>query len=262
MLPKLFTIGPFSLPTYGVLVAIGFLAGLAIAIRLGKRACLPPDVLTNLAIYCALGGIAGAKLFMFLFDWQYYSQNPGEIFTLSTLQAAGVFHGGFLVAMVVAIAYIRRQHLPPLETLDCFAPGIALGHAIGRVGCFAAGCCWGNKCDLPWAVRFHTDEAAPVPLNVPLHPAQLYETAANLVIFGVLYRLFLRSHRAGEVFGWYLVLYSSARFIIEFFRSHEQGLVAGLSLTQWIALGLLVSGTAILTRVRQSRLVEVGGSAH
>jgi phosphatidylglycerol:prolipoprotein diacylglycerol transferase len=255
MFPKLFTIGSFSLPTYGVLVALGFLAGLAVTIRLSRRAGLPTEPLTNLAIYCALGGIAGAKLFMFLFDWQYYWQTPSEIFSLSTLQAAGVFHGGFIVALIVAALYIRHLQLPPLQTMDCFAPGIALGHAIGRMGCFAAGCCWGRECDLPWAVRFHTDEAAPVPLNVPLHPAQLYESAANLVIFAILYRLSGRSHRAGQIFGLYLVLYSSARFIVEFFRNHEQGLVAGLSLTQWISLGLLGLGSAILVRVRQTSLV-------
>jgi phosphatidylglycerol:prolipoprotein diacylglycerol transferase len=254
MFPKLFTIGSFSVPTYGVLVALGFLAGLAIALRLGKRAGLPSEPLTNLAIYCALGGIAGAKLFMFLFDWQYYWQNPGEIFTLSTLQAAGVFHGGFIVAVIVAVLYIRHLHLPPLETMDCFAPGIALGHAIGRIGCFAAGCCWGRECSLPWGVRFRSDEAAPVPLNVPLHPAQLYESAANLIIFVLLYRGFQRSHRPGQIFGWYLVLYSIARFIVEFYRNHEQSLVAGLSLTQWIALALLFAGSAILIRVRQTAL--------
>jgi phosphatidylglycerol:prolipoprotein diacylglycerol transferase len=255
MFPKLFTIGSFSLPTYGILVALGFLAGLAVTIRLGRRAGLPTEPLTNLAIYCALGGIAGAKLFMFLFDWQYYWQNPSEIFSLSTLQAAGVFHGGFIVALVVAGLYIRHLQLPPLQTMDCFAPGIALGHAIGRIGCFAAGCCWGRECDLPWAVRFHTDEAAPVPLNIRLHPAQLYESAANLVIFAILYRLSARSHRAGQIFGLYLVLYSTARFIVEFFRNHEQSLVAGLSLTQWISLGLLALGSAILFRIRQTSLV-------
>jgi phosphatidylglycerol:prolipoprotein diacylglycerol transferase len=257
MFPKLFTIGSFSVPTYGVLVALGFLCGLAVTLRLGRRSRLPGEKLTNLAIYCALGGIAGAKLFMFLFDWQYYLQNPSEIFSLSTLQAAGVFHGGFLAALVVAILYIRRQQLPAMQTMDCFAPGIALGPAIGRVGCFAAGCCWGRECDLPWAVRFHTDEAAPVPLNVPLHPAQLYESAANLIIFGLLYRQFHRTHRPGEIFGWYLVLYSTARFIVEFYRNHEQSLVAGLSLTQWIALGLLALGTGLLLWVRQTgALVE------
>ncbi len=111
--------------------------------------------------------------------------------------------------------------------MDCFAPGIALGHAIGRIGCFAAGCCWGKECHLPWAVTFHSQEAAQVPLNVPLHPTQLYETGANLILFGILYRLFNRTHRPGEVIGWYLVLYSIIRFIIEFFRNHEQSLVAG-----------------------------------
>jgi phosphatidylglycerol:prolipoprotein diacylglycerol transferase len=254
MFPKLFTIGSFSVPTYGVLVALGFLAGLAITLRLGRRAGLPSEPLTNLAIYCALGGIAGAKLFMFLFDWEYYWQNPSEIFSLSTLQAAGVFHGGFIVALIVAVLYIRHLQLPPLQTIDCFAPGIALGHAIGRLGCFAAGCCWGRQCDLPWAVKFHTDEAAPVPLNVPLHPAQLYESAANLVIFGILYRLSQRNERPGQIFGLYLVLYATARFIVEFFRNHEQSLVAGLSLTQWISVGLFALGSALLIRVRQGAL--------
>jgi phosphatidylglycerol:prolipoprotein diacylglycerol transferase len=255
MFPKLFTIGSFSVPTYGVLVALGFLAGLAIALRLGKRSGLPSEPLTNLAIYCALGGILGAKLFMFLFDWQFYWQNPGEIFTMSTLQAAGVFHGGFIVALIVAVLYIRQLHLPPGQTMDCFAPGIALGHAIGRLGCFAAGCCWGRECSLPWGVRFHTDEAAPVPLNVPLHPAQLYESAANFLIFVFLYRRFQHRHHAGQIFALYLVLYSIARFIVEFFRYHEQSLIAGLSLTQWIAVGLLALGSAILVRARQTALV-------
>lgn len=251
MFPKLFTIGWFSVPTYGVLVALGFLTGLAITLRLGRRSRLPAEQLTNLAIYCALGGIAGAKLFMFLFDWQYYAQNPAEIFSFATLQAAGVFHGGFIVALLVAIVYMRKQQLPPLQTMDCFAPGIAIGHAIGRIGCFAAGCCWGRECSLPWGVRFHSDAAAPVPLNIPLHPVQLYESAANVLIFGFLYFRFGKTHRPGEIFGWYLVLYSAARFVVEFYRNHEQSLVAGLSLTQWIALGLFTLGTALLVRVRQ-----------
>ena len=93
-----------------------------------------------------------------------------------------------------------------------------------------------------------------MPLNVPLHPAQLYESAANLLIFAVLYRMFQRQHRPGEIFGWYLVLYSTARFIVEFFRNHEQSLIAALSLTQWIAFGLFALGSALLIRVRQAAL--------
>lgn len=257
MFPKLISIGSFYIPTYGVLVALGFLAGLMITMRLARTIGLSAEKITNLAVYCAIAGIAGAKLFMLLFDANEYIAHPGEIFSLETLQAAGVFHGGFIVALIVAALYMRRQNLPLFPTMDAFAPGIALGHSIGRLGCFAAGCCWGKECHLPWAVQFRSDAAAPVPLDKPLHPAQLYESAANLIIFAILYRKFRRSHRPGEVIGLYLVLYSIARFVIEFFREHEQSLVGPFSITQWIALGLLVLGAAILMRTRQKILFDM-----
>jgi phosphatidylglycerol---prolipoprotein diacylglyceryl transferase len=255
MLPKLISIGSFYIPTYGVLVALGFLAGLGITLRLAQRIGLAPEKITNLALYCAMSGILGAKLFMLLFDLGDYVRDPGRIFKLETLQAAGVFHGGFIAAFVVALLYMRKQQLPVFTTMDAFGPGIALGQAIGRLGCFAAGCCWGKECNLPWGVRFRSDAVAPVPLGKTLHPAQLYESAADLLIFGVLYRRFGGRHRDGEIIGLYLVLYSIARFIIEFFREHEQSLVGGLSLTQWIALALLVAGIAILVRGRHTTAV-------
>ena len=251
MFPKLISIGSFYIPTYGVLVALGFLAGLGVTMRLARRAGLPPEPVTNLVIYCAMAGIIGAKLFMFLFDLPDYIRNPGQILTLETLQAAGVFHGGFIVALLVAIFYIRRQKLPVLSTMDVFAPGVAIGQAIGRLGCFAAGCCWGRECDLPWGVHFRSDFAAPVPLDKALHPVQLYESAADLLIFAFLYRRAQQRHPAGQVIALYLVLYSTARFIIEFFREHEQALVGPFSLTQWLALGLFALGTLILFFGRQ-----------
>lgn len=252
MLPKLISIGSFYIPTYGVLVALGFLAGLWITTRLAQQAKLPAEQITNLAVYCAIGGIVGAKLFMFLFDLGDYIRDPGQIFTMDTLRAAGVFHGGFLVALLVAYVCIRRWRLPVLRTMDVFGPGIVLGQAIGRLGCFAAGCCWGKACYLPWGVRFRSDFAAPVPLDKPLHPVQLYESAADLLIFAVLYRYFQRPHREGGVIGGYLILYSAGRFIIEFFREHEQSLVGPFSLTQWIALGLLAFGVFLFLRPSRS----------
>src|SRR5260370_21833531 len=138
MVPKLFTIGNFFLPTYGLLVAFGFLLGLWVTVRLARRAHLPEDKITNLVIYCALAGLAGAKLFMFFFDWRIFWNDPGEIFSLSTLRAAGVYQGGFLVALIVAILYMRHTGLPMLQTCDIFSPGIAIAHAIGRMGCLAA----------------------------------------------------------------------------------------------------------------------------
>ena len=256
MLPKLVSIGFFYLPTYGVLVALAFLAGLGVTLRLARRISLAPDEITNLAVYCAIAGILGAKLCMILFDLGYYVHHPGEIFTLETLQAAGVFHGGFIAALAVAIVYMQQRRLPLLTTMDVFAPGVALGQSIGRLGCFAAGCCWGKDCNLPWGVRFRSDAAAPVPLDRTLHPVQLYESAADLIIFAVLYRHFSRSHRSGSVIGLYLILYSAARFIIEFYREHEQALAGPFSLTQWIALALFVTGALILLRARETSPVS------
>jgi phosphatidylglycerol:prolipoprotein diacylglycerol transferase len=249
MLPKLISIGSFYIPTYGVLVALGFLAGLFVMLRLARRAGMNVDNVTNLAFYCAIAGVAGAKLFMFLFDLPEYLHNPGQIFTLETLQAAGVFHGGFIVALITAVFFMRRHKMSVLPTMDVFAPGVVVGQAIGRLGCFAAGCCWGRECDLPWGVRFRSDFAAPVPLDKALHPVQLYESAANLLIFAFLYRLCSKEHRPGVVIGWYLVLYSTARFCVEFFRVHEQSLVGPFSLTQWISLALLALGAGILLHV-------------
>jgi phosphatidylglycerol---prolipoprotein diacylglyceryl transferase len=258
MFPKLFSIGSFYIPTYGVLVALGFLSGLGITLRLARRAGLQAEQITNLAVYCAIAGIVGAKLFMFLFDLGDYVRDPGRIFTLETLQAAGVFHGGFIAALLMAWLYMRRQHLPVFGTMDILAPGVAIGQAIGRLGCFAAGCCWGRECDLPWGVHFRSDFAAPVPLDKALHPVQLYESVADFFIFWLLYRFATREHRPGQVIGLYLTLYSAARFVIEFFRVHEQSTVAGLSLTQWIAAGLFVLGVGILLRGSQMRITHNG----
>jgi phosphatidylglycerol---prolipoprotein diacylglyceryl transferase len=257
MFPKLIDTGGFFLPTYGVLVAIAFLVAIWLTGKLAANAGLNSDKITNLAIYCALAGMAGAKLLMFLFDWRTYLLNPREIFTFSTLQAAGVYQGGLIIAILFAVVYMKRVGLPPLLTCDVFAPGLALGHAIGRLGCMAAGCCWGAVCHRPWAVTFTNPDAhelTGVPLGIPLHPAQLYESLAELAIFAFLYRSFHRPHGEGQIIGWYLVLYSGARFVIEFFRNHEQDLIAGLSLTQWIAMATFVAGTWLVTRARQTRV--------
>jgi phosphatidylglycerol:prolipoprotein diacylglycerol transferase len=247
--PKLLHFGSFYLPTYGVLVALGFLAGLWVAVRLAKRIGIEGELVTNLAVYCALAGLIGAKILMIIFDWG----DPGKppIFSLATLQAAGVWQGGLVLAVIVAILYIRAQKMPLLPTFDAFAPGVAIGHAIGRIGCFAAGCCWGNRCELPWAVTFHNPEAAEltgVPLGIPLHPSQIYEMLTEVGLFTFLYWRFGKPHTAGKIMGLYLVLSSAGRFLIEFTRFHEQGLHGGLSLTQWIAIGLALGGVALLVR--------------
>src|SRR5262245_29027926 len=217
MYPEIFHIS--FLHTYGVLVAAAFLTALWLVGRLARRAGLNPEHATNLGIYCAIAAIAGAKLMMFVLDLPYYVRNPGEIFSIATLQAGGVFYGGLLLALAVAFWYMRKTGLPTLATADVFAPAIALGHGIGRLGCFSAGCCWGKETTLPWAVTFTNPEAnrlVGVPLGVALHPTQLYEALAEFAIFGFLMWRIRRPHAHGVVIGLYLMLYSTVRFLVEF----------------------------------------------
>jgi phosphatidylglycerol:prolipoprotein diacylglycerol transferase len=256
MLPKLISIGNYYLPTYGVMVALAFLAGLGITVKLARRSGLNAELVTNLAVYVALAGMLGAKILMILFDWNGYMANPRTIFSLTTLQAAGVFQGGLILALVTAILYMRQQKMPLLGTSDAFAPGLALGHAIGKVGCFAAGCCWGIETKLPWAVTFRSADAnilTGVPLNVALHPSQLYESGAEALVFGFLYWRFGKPHAPGQIIGLYLVISSILRFLIEFTRNHEQALPFGLplSITQWITIGLAAAGAVLLVRARK-----------
>ncbi|HTS62199.1 MAG TPA: prolipoprotein diacylglyceryl transferase [Candidatus Acidoferrales bacterium] len=244
------------LATYGVLVAAGFLTALWLAGRLAKQQGLNSEAITNLGIYCALAALAGAKLMMFVIDFRYYAEHPSEIFALSTIRAGGVFYGGFLAALAVAVWYMRKSKLPGLKTADVFAPAIALGHGIGRIGCFMAGCCWGIECHRPWAVTF-TDPVANdlvgVPLNQPLHPTQLYESASEFLIFAILYRLLRKPHAEGTILAAYLALYGAARFIVEFYRHHEQGNLWGtpLDTSQWISLVFIAAAVWYSVKARR-----------
>ena len=223
MLPKLFSYDSFVLPTYGVLVAIGFIAGLLVAVRLAGEAGLEKERIFNLGVAVSLGGILGGKVFLIVQDWEYYRQQPGNIFSFSVLQSGGIFYGGLLFAIAVGFWYIRRSGLPFLRVADAFAPGIALGHGIGRLGCFAAGCCWGKPTEMFWGVTFtnpYSHEVVGVPLGIALHPTQLYESAAELLIFAFLYFQYRRKRFDGQTLGGFLLLYPAARFLIEFARDH------------------------------------------
>jgi phosphatidylglycerol:prolipoprotein diacylglycerol transferase len=255
------TIGPLTLHTYGVLLAIAFLAGLWVANRQAKKAGLDPTRITDMAVYVLIGGLIGAKLLLLVVEWPYYSRNPGELFTL--VQSGGVFYGGLLGALPVAWWYAKRYGLPRWPTADVLAPGVAIGQAIGRLGCFAAGCCYGRPTSVPWAVTFrdlYTTRTVGTPLDVPLHPTQLYESAATLAIFGALLWLARRKQFHGQVALAYLFLYAVARFVIEFYRGDAaRGTVLGgwVSTSQFIAVLVMLAVLMLYPYVnRKQRVAE------
>ena len=208
----------------------------------------------NLGMYCALAGIVGAKFLMFT-----HISSIGEIFTMDTLRAGGDFFGGLILALITAAVYMRKKGLPLLPTADVFAPGLAIGHGIGRIGCFAAGCCYGVRTHLPWAVTFTDPESNGAPLNVPIHPTQLYEALAEAAIFAILYWRIRKTHAPGTIISLYLVLYGAVRFLVEFVRFHEQGNLLGgpFDMSQWIALGLILLGAAWLVKSRKEKVEQV-----
>ena len=248
MYPRLFEIGPITVYTYGVLLAAAYLVGLKFAVARARRHGLDGDRMLDLGIYIIIAALVGAKLLLLIVDFDLFRRQPSELWTLA--RSGGVFYGGLIAAFLIAMWYIRRHRLPVWMTTDMFAPGIALGHAIGRLGCFLAGCCFGRPTSVPWAVTFSDPFAASnvgTPLGVPLHPTQLYESGAELFILGALLATERRGrYFPGRTFWLYVLLYSISRFVIEFYRGDERGMIWSMSTSQMISLVLLPLSVVML----------------
>jgi len=243
------TIGPLTLHTYGVILAVAFVAGLWMASQQARKAGLDPARITDMAVYVLIAGLVGAKLLLVAVEWSYFTRHPREIFSI--LQSGGVFYGGLLGALPVAWWYARRHSLPGWQTADVLAPSVALGQSIGRLGCFAAGCCFGKPTDVPWAVVFrdvYATRQVGTPIDTPLHPSQLYESLATILIFTVLIWMARHKRFHGQVVLAYITLYAIARFGLEFFRGDAaRGTVFGTSMStsQFIAI-LMALGALLL----------------
>ncbi|MDQ1613750.1 MAG: phosphatidylglycerol---prolipoprotein diacylglyceryl transferase [Pyrinomonadaceae bacterium] len=265
MYPEIFRIGNFPVNTYGVLLALAFLAALLVAARLGARDGLPRERLFDLGLWLLLAAIVGSKVLLLLVEPEYRAA-PLKLLSLDFLRSGGVFYGGFLAAVLTAYVLVRRYELPWWRTADAFAPGIALGQAIGRQGCFAAGCCWGKPTTLPWGVRFSElgNRVTGVPTDVHLHPTQLYESFAAFIFFALLWWLHRRKTFDGQVILTYGVLYGATRFVIEFFRDDPRGDILGLtSLTHLSTsqlISLLVGITSLVVLFIRRRRASTGGA--
>ncbi len=267
MFPRLFHLGSFNLPTYGVLVATGVIVGLVVAARLSRRQGQDPEKAWNLGIIAVLAAIVGAKVLLIINDFGWYTSHPREIFSFSTLQAGGVFYGGVLAAILASVWYIRRNRMPVLRTCDAFAPGLALGHAIGRVGCFAAGCCYGKPTSHWWGVTFTNPLAQAwvgTPLGVKMEPTQLFESAVELANFLILLWMFKHKKFEGQIIGAYLFLYGIARYFLEFIRDDpDRGSVfhGAMTGTQLISIFLVIAGGILWMRRSTLKPVPVTARA-
>jgi len=241
MHPILIQFGSITFYTYGLFLAAGFLAGVALARHDARRVGIVPDRIVDLSFCILVSSIVGARLFYVITAPDAFRQDPIDI--LKFWQGGLVFYGGFLGAVLAAVICVRHYRLGAGRTADVLAPAIALGQTLGRLGCFFAGCCYGKTCELPWAVTFRHPETL-APQGVPLHPTQLYSAAANGMIFLFLWGFRKRSRFAGQVFSMYLLLYGVSRFTVEWFRGDFRGdtLFHLLSISQVLALGSAVIG--------------------
>src|SRR5579862_3081027 len=256
MHPRLFELGPVTVYTYGVLLAAAYLVGLKLAMVRAEKRGLDSARVLDLGIYIIIAALIGAKLLLLVTDFRTFRNDPAELLTLA--RSGGVFYGGLILAVVVALWYIRRAGLPLWTTCDVFAPGIALGHVVGRLGCLFAGCCYGRPTAEPhwWTITFTDPFAAAnvgTPLNQPLYPTQIFEAGTELLILLLL--LFTeRKGRpfAGRTFWLYMLLYAVSRFIIEFYRGDERGTVGPLSTSQFISVVLAPLAIGMLVYLSRS----------
>ncbi len=259
MHPILINIGSFNLYTYGLFMALGFLTAMQVSKINAKPHGISAEIITDIFFVILLSALVGARLLYVIINFNSYRDNLLGIFQI--WNGGLVFFGGFITAVIACAIYFKKKNLKIFQTADIIAPGIALGHAVGRIGCLFAGCCYGKVCDLPIAIKF-TNSDSLAPLNVFLHPTQIYSMISNLIIFFTLLWLQKRKKFDGMVFLIYIILYSLFRSIIEFFRGDFRGdfIFDFISMSQGI--GFMVSLIAFIILIKLSRPSHGSKSNH
>ena len=244
MHPDLFSIGPLTLHTYGLFVALGFIAGILITIKLAKAAGIDSNSVLDMGFIIILSGLIGSRLVYLIIKLPDYITRPLDIFKI--WEGGLVFSGGLVAVIIVMLLYVKRHGYNIWTIGDLWAPAAAIGQSIGRIGCFCAGCCFGKPTDVPWAVTFTNTETIAT-YNVPIHPTQLYSSLSSLLIFGILLLIHSKKKFEGQVFLCFLILHQTTRLFLEQFRGDSRGVVTdGLTFTQLIAIVVIVSSIAAL----------------
>jgi phosphatidylglycerol:prolipoprotein diacylglycerol transferase len=261
MHPRLITTPYFVLHTFGVFLAAAYLAAIWWLYRGIKREGLDAEQTAGFGLWLVIGAILGAKALMIVRMIPDYLARPGDLFSFSTLQSAGDFYGGFIGALIAAwVFFALHPAIPRWLIADLCGPAIALGQAIGRIGCFMAGDDYGRPTNLPWAVVFRDPEATDIggtPLGIPLHPVQIYESLVCMALFLFLVWLARRKRFDGQIILAYSILYAVARFLLEYLRGDaDRGFVIEglLSTSQFIAVVVFVICVPLfLIRLRKAK---------
>jgi phosphatidylglycerol:prolipoprotein diacylglycerol transferase len=243
---------PIKVFGYGLMLFFAFIGSMNIAARRAKREQIDPEIVYDMAFFVFVGGLIGARLFYVVQYWGVKVRTFWEIFEI--WNGGIVLYGSILGGTAAFFLYRMRRNFPLLPMLDVIAPALAFGIAIGRIGCFLNGCCYGDVCSLPWAVEFPKNSPpwdSEVSRNLippsaesslPLHPTQLYSTIDGLILMTLLLAYFPIRKRDGQVMGLLMLTYPISRFLIEQLRNDEGIFFAGMTISQVISLGIFASG--------------------
>jgi len=267
--PIFIRLGPLDIHTYGVLVAIGFIVGLAVAGRRARSEGIPAEQISDLGMWLIIAGMVGGKLFHIIFFWDDFIAG-WHADGVRSLREGFVFYGGFILATLTAVVYTRLKRLSLPKLADVFAPSIALGHAFGRMGCFFNGCCYGRVCPdgFPLGVRFpaifdatgrligtapfidhlqHKWVKISASTSLPVYPTEIYEALGNLAIFGGLSLFYRQKRFDGQVWWLYVLSYGALRLVVEFFRGdYYTFYFGGLTIGQIVAITMIVVASLAL----------------
>jgi len=247
MYPVLFHYSFITIHTYGFLVAVAFYLGITLSARTAQKEGMDPEKIMDLGLYLIIGAIVGSRLFFVIRNYKSYINEPLGVFKV--WEGGLVYYGGLMLVIPICFWYTKKHSIPLRKCIDVFAPYISLGQSIGRLGCFSAGCCYGSPSELPWSVVY-TNPNSLAPLNIPLHPSQLYSSALNITVFFILLWTYKRKSFDGQVFSLYLVLYAVIRFILETLRSDPRGSLTLfgvlLSTSQFVSILGFIFGMSLM----------------
>ncbi|MDR0956457.1 MAG: prolipoprotein diacylglyceryl transferase [Endomicrobium sp.] len=249
MYPVLFSLGIFKIFSYGLFIVFAFMISasyLLRSIKKSKSKIISGSELSSLVIYILIFGVVGSRILFVFMNLNEFFLHPLDIFKL--WHGGLVYYGGFILVIIFIMIYAKTKKINIFRFADFFAPALALGHAIGRIGCFFAGCCYGKKSNLPWTVVFNNKDSLAV-IGVHLHPTQLYESFGNFLLFIFLHFYSKKEHKIGMLLAIYFIVYAILRFIVECFRGDYRGqCYFGLSISQIISVFLFIVGVFVLCK--------------